>query len=270
MRRYNYFQAIGLSFFSRALYHDVARNWSGLGIAYVLVLVAVAWLPEILQIQVSFSQVARGPAEQVASQLPEITIANGRATVEPPGPHVIRDPETGQEMIIIDVTGEHKSLEGSPAVLLMTQTHLHMRNERRGEIRIYELSRFEGLMNRINPEWARRWLDRMQVWLAPVCYLLFVLFSFFYRSLQALFYSLFGLAFARKGSAPLAYAAVLRLACVATTPAMWLEVLRSVTRTEIPFWWLICFGISLGYLSFGVQSSATPESPAVISPAPIG
>ena len=45
MRQYNLLQAIPMSFYSRKLYQDVAQNWGGMAILYLLFIVFLSWIP---------------------------------------------------------------------------------------------------------------------------------------------------------------------------------------------------------------------------------
>lgn len=45
MKNYSVFHPLYLSFFSKSLYQDVAKNWKGTGLAYLLLLLALAWVP---------------------------------------------------------------------------------------------------------------------------------------------------------------------------------------------------------------------------------
>jgi hypothetical protein len=49
MKHYGRLQAVYLSFFSGDLYRDVANNWTGIGLVYLLLLLAAAWLPSAVR-----------------------------------------------------------------------------------------------------------------------------------------------------------------------------------------------------------------------------
>lgn len=59
----------------------------------------------------------------------------------------------------------------------------------------------------------------------------------------------------------------MRLAAVAVTPPMILNEIVELTPVHIPLWSLICLGMALGYLYFGVKASAEPV-PAAVIPSP--
>jgi hypothetical protein len=78
-----------------------------------------------------------------------------------------------------------------------------------------------------------------------------------------------GIAFARSLNATLEYPALMRLAAVAVTPAMVLNEMVDLTQIRIPLFSLLCLGIALGYLYFGVKAAAGPASAGVTPPAPV-
>jgi hypothetical protein len=267
MRRFGAFQALWMAFYSKALYRDVARHWPGVGFLYLLLLLALAWLPEIAQLHISLGRSLEKLSEPIVQQIPEITIREGKATVNPPGPHIIKDPEEGKELVIIDTSGQRTSLEGTDAMVLITETQLFLKNEGRGETRIYDLARYEPFMNRIDQNIVRGWLRILKNWFAVLFYVIVLPFSFIYRVLQALFYAATGMIFTKMVNVSLGYATVLRLACIAVSPAVWLATVRSMTYRQVPYFWLICFLVAMGYLFFAVQSTAQPE-PATGMPGP--
>ncbi len=50
MKRFGLFHPIWMSFYSRALYRDVAQNWKGTGFLYLLFLLALSWIHPIVQL----------------------------------------------------------------------------------------------------------------------------------------------------------------------------------------------------------------------------
>src|SRR5216117_1409089 len=104
MRRYSILRALPLSFSSRDLYRDVARNWQGGGLMYLLLLVAMTTMPFLIRIQVGMGQWARGEASQLVNQIPPIRIRHGVVGVSRPTPLTITDSK-GTAFAIIDTSG---------------------------------------------------------------------------------------------------------------------------------------------------------------------
>jgi hypothetical protein len=59
MPRFRVFHPLWMAFYSRALYRDVGRSWTGLGVPYLLLLLCVTWLPSTLKMHAGFG--ANGP-----------------------------------------------------------------------------------------------------------------------------------------------------------------------------------------------------------------
>lgn len=262
MRRYNVVQPYWLSFFSKDLYRDVAQNWRGFGFVYLLLLLALAWVPDVVTIHRGFAGFVEKEGEALVAQMPKITITKGEVSVDPPGPHYIKDPETGNVIMVIDTSADASELEKYPdAAVLLTRTQFITRQEKRGQTRIQELT---GLNFSIDREGMRRFLGFFKNSMGFVAYPFALLFSYAYRILQALLYGAIGLAMAGIVKTKLEYAASVRLAVIAVTPVIVVSTLLDTLAKTPPYWWLLCFVIAMWYLFFGVKAAA--EAPQEVSP----
>ena len=268
-RRYNIVQPVWLSFFSKDLYRDVAHNWPGFGFVYLLLLLALAWVPPIVENHRGFAQFVGREGEAVVTQMPKITITNGQVSVDPPGPHYIKDEENGRVIIVIDTTADAGATEKYPGeIMLLTRTQLIMR-QRDGQTRVQDLAAINSFS--IDQAGMRRFLAFFKNALGFVAYPFALLVSYVYRIIQALLYGAIGLAFAGIVKTKLDYAATVRLAVIAVTPVIILDTLLGALSAKPPYWWLMCFVIAMGYLFFGVKSAAAaPPSSAVSPSSPVG
>ena len=145
MKAFSLLKSIPFSFFSVDLYKDVARRWHGLGFVYALVLLLTAVLVAHIMLAVKLGQV---DVEQnimniykdkieanedvpsleamvnsgldMLSQAPPITFQGGVASSQVDQPYVIIEPITQEPVIIVDTTGEVTGLQGSGALMLIT------------------------------------------------------------------------------------------------------------------------------------------------------
>ena len=258
-RRFSFIQPLYLSFFSKELYQDVGRHWPGVGFSYLLFLLAVAWIPTMIQFHVSFGRFVRNDLPKITAQLPTIHITKGEVQVDPPGRYEIKDPDTGKVFLIIDPSIEALPLDNIPGdVVLLTHTKLIMRQSQSGETKVQDLAAIQEFS--MTPADAQRWMQGMAGWAAPVCYPFFVLFSFIYRAVQALIYAAIGVAFAQAAHARLNYQSLIRLSAVAVTPAVLVDALVDLLRVHIPMWWLLCFIIAMFYVHFAVKAMADLEA----------
>jgi Protein of unknown function (DUF1189) len=258
-------RAFALSFHSKELYCDVAKKWKGTGLLYLVFLLAICWAVQIIKVQFGITHFAKQEGTNLVKQIPGITISDGEVSTGVQTPYFIKD-EKGDVVAIIDLTGQYTSLENTTAKMLLTRNHLLVASSG-SETRDINLKNVRSF--HMNQARAQGWLNLVQGWFAIVLYLFGLLFIFIYRAIQALIYALFGMVFARMMKVTLSYLTLLRLAIVAVTPAIILNLLHSVMGLHTPLWGPVCFLIAMGYLVFAIKSNsapkvATPEQPATI------
>jgi len=255
MKRYSIFHPLWLSFYSKDLYADVGRNWKGLGLTYLLLLLALCWIPSTVKLHLGGATFQK-EAEFFIAQVPPMTIKNGELSTEVPTPHFIRD-EKGETIAIIDLTGEFTSLDDSGAKMLVTKRKALVQRGK-AETRVYDLSGIRSFS--LDQAKLREWLHLAVGWFAVVAYPFVVLFSFIYRIIQAFIYGAIGILFTRYLKISLDFPALVRLAVIAVTPAIVLDTLHGLAGWKVPHWWLICFGAAMVYLFFAVKSNSERET----------
>jgi hypothetical protein len=263
MKRYSFLQAPFLSFFSKAFYRDVGQHWRGTGLAYLLIILALFWIPSIIKARLGVGRFVDTESKKITEQIPAITISHGKVSTDVPTPYYIRDPDSGTPLAIIDTTGQYRTLDEKPAnVLLLTDSKLIMRNER--ETRTFDLSKVESLY--VDRARVEGWLATAKTWFVPVAYPLALLFSFVFRTIQILIYALIGLLFAHLLHANLGYKTLMRLAAMAITPVLVLDLIMDFLPVSLPLWSLLGVGVALAYLFLAVKSNtereAAPQEPS--------
>jgi hypothetical protein len=256
-------RAFALSFHSKELYRDVARKWKGTGLLYLVLLLAICWAVQIIKVQFGITHFARQEGTNLVKQVPGIMISDGEVSTDVQTPYFIKD-EKGDVVAIIDMTGQYTSLENTTARMLLTRNHLLVASSG-SETRDINLKNVRSF--HMDQARAQGWLNLVQGWLAIVLYLFGLVFIFIYRAIQALIYALFGMVFARMMKVTLDYLTLLRLAIVAVTPAIIVNMLHSVLGLRTPLWGIICFLIAMGYLVFAIKSNSAPEGAAPAQPA---
>ncbi len=256
MKRYSIFHPLVLSFFSKSLYRDVGKNWRGTGLLYLLVVLALLWIPTIIKGHFSLSRWVDGDSKELTKQIPAITITKGKVSTDVTTPHFIKDPKTGTNLAIIDTTGEYETLENTDAKFLLTQSKL-IASKNATETRSYDLSSVESFY--ADRSLVESWLVTARRWLVPVLYPLALIFSFIFRALQVVAYALVGLLFARILQANLEFKTLMRLAAISITPVLILNLLFEFVPVRIPWWTLIGIIIALAYLFFAVKVNTEPE-----------
>jgi len=255
MRRYSIFHVPALSFFSKKLYIDVGLNWKGVNFLYLLLLLAVCWIPTVINLHRGISNFVNNEAPAIVNQVPEITITDGQVSVKETQPYYIKDPDSNEPLAIIDTTGQIKSLEDTDAFCLLTGNKL-ITKKSEFENTTYDLSNVKAFA--VDSERITGWLQIGRKFLAVVIYPFALSGSYVYRIIQALIYAAIGLLFASFCKTTLSYAALIRLAVVAVTPCIIVSTILGLTGTSVPpYLYLV---LALAYLFFAVKSiSGIPE-----------
>jgi hypothetical protein len=250
-RRYSIVHPWALSFFSKDLYRDVAANWKGFGLLYLLSLLALCTIPGALTIDRALTDWIDRDAPKIIRQVPAVTVSHGTVSVDVPQPYTIRD-EAGRPLVIIDTTGKTTSLEQTEAVALLTKTELIVRDSGR-KTRSLSLTDVADL--RINRDDIYRFADSMRDLFLPIFYPFAVIFAFVVHLVEVLVFSAAGLLLARSVSPVLGYKTIFRLTAVAVTPAVIIDAVLVLAALQLPHWWLIRSALNAGYLFFAVKAN---------------
>ncbi len=256
MKRYTTIHPLFMSFYSKSLYRDVGRNWRKTSFLYLFLLLAICLIPIMFKLRSFVSDFLISEAPKFVKQVPVITIAKGKVSVDAQMPYIIKDPATNTPFIIIDTTGRITSFNGSDARALLTDTKLIIRKGPE-QIRAFDLSQIDSLM--IDQSTIYQWLETFSEYFVFVLYPFALFFSFLLRIIQALIFALIGIFFAKTMKVSLPYPSLVSLATVSMTPAIILNTLYDSIDTTIPLWWLINSLFALAYLRFAVKSNSEPE-----------
>lgn len=255
-KHFRIWQVPPLAFFSRSLYRDVALRWQGVAFGYLLLLLALCWIPGAIRIHRSFASFVDEEAPLVIEQIPEITIIDGQAFIDQPQPYTIYDPETGEALLVIDTTGTITSLEQTDARGLVTARQAIIQKNAI-ETRSFSFESVERYT--LDQQKIYRWLDIAKSWAGPVLYPLCVLGSYAYRIVQALIYAAIGLLLVSLCKGKLPFEALLRLSVVAITPAIIIGTLLDAAAIELPLAGLWFFLLAIGYLLFGIRATVSGD-----------
>jgi len=205
-------------------------------------------------------------APRMIAQIPVITVVNGEASIEGEQPYTIRDPKTGQAIIVIDTTGSMTSLKDTDAIGLVTKTEaifkknaIETRTFTFKEIKTFTLDR----------DMITDWLAKAKRFVTPVAYPFILLGSFVFRVMQILIYAVLGLILAACCKTRRTYPELIRLSVISVTPGMIIKTVLGIAQISIPVPGLLYFLATMGYLLFGIQSAAAGEraSTSAIPPA---
>lgn len=258
MKKYSYFQAPVLSFYSKEFYKYIANEKSGTGFGYLLLLLALCAMPVTLEMENGFSNYIDNEASKLVSQVPVITIVNGEASIEEPQPYVITDPESGKPLIVIDTTGQVTSLQDTEAKILISKTFfLYEKDE--FETRKYDLTDVQDYV--LNQSKINSWLAIAKEYFFVCLYPAVLIGTYLWRIIQLLIYAVIGLIFVSLLNSSNSYGSLLRLSVIAITPVILMDtIFVTMMGMEIPYPGTLSFLAAMAYLFFGVNCSKNMET----------
>jgi hypothetical protein len=249
MKQYGYLQAIFMSFYSRNLYRDVAKNWGGGVFLYLLLLLVICWALLMFRMQPVINQSAEHFANTIVVQLPEsINIEKGSAKTAENRPYPIKDPDTHKTVVMIDTSGKYTDLQQTEAQILMTKDTLIYSDN--NAIKIQKIP--VDIKLSIKPEYIKEFAVKFAGWSWIFLFPIFLIGSFLYRFIESLFYAVLGKVFALLTNIEISYIVITKLALVALTPAIVIS-----TLVEWYGHWphnhvLFYFVLSMAYLMFAI------------------
>jgi hypothetical protein len=250
-----------MAFFSPGFYRDVGAHWRGAVFGYLLLLLAICWVPDFVQFQLFVGDYVENKAPALISQIPPIRIIKGQVFVDVVQPYEIIAPDSGKVLALIDTTGAKTSLEGTEAQALLTRTEVIFR-ESGVETRTISLKRVERFTLDRERVWG--WLTIFNRFCAIVTFPLAVIGSFAFRIMQALLCAAIGLLFAKWCKTSTSYGTLLRLSVMAVTPVIIAGTIVEMARVKVPFHNLLYFAAAIGYLFLGVKAiSRRAEVPVI-------
>jgi Protein of unknown function (DUF1189) len=241
--------------FLPAFYRDVARNWGGIGILYVLLLFTLAWMPELVKMQLGVRKFAQEDFPKFAENMPDITIKNGKISSPVEQPLEIKD-ERGNVVFVLDTTGKIKTLDQTPAKILVTETKIHQRDEF-GNIQIHDLGQFPDF--EFTRAWLQGWMDFIGTWLWVAVFPIVMMGSLIRALILMLFVSLSGPIFNTVFDARVSYGGLLRFGAVGMTLSVYLDTGLGMANMHVPFWFLFALLLTTAYAAFGTFVSVPPK-----------
>lgn len=251
MRQYGCLQAIAMSFYSRELYRDVAKNWRGGVLLYLLLLLGICWAVLCVNIQKQ-ANVGYGKfSDKFFSQIPEMSIKSGELKTPENRPYLILDTDK-QVVGIIDTSGKYHSLENTTAEFLITKNAIYYKDK--GDIKKgHEFS--SNLNVDFKPVEVKHSIGVFINWSWVLLFPLFVIVTFIYRLVQSALYAVLGEIFVVIWRVQLTYGEIFRMAIFAITPSIVISTILEWFSISFSYLWLLYFVLSMGYLIFAIRSN---------------
>jgi hypothetical protein len=260
MRRFSAFRAVAFSFGSKDLYRDVAQEWKGACLRYLLLVVAVCTVPGAVAGSIAVSAAIDKVAMPIIAQLPDISVRDGVVETDAPQPCLITYPQDDRVLAVIDTSGSASFERYHDAVVLLTRSAIHLRPPRSSPdapstVRSHDLSGVSSL--RVSRDRLAGWAQAAKTWAFAAFYLFGIGVGFVYRVVLALIYALLGLLVASAMRTEMTYGPICRLAVVAMTPVMLADAVVQATPGDPGMWWSVaCLATTLFLLFMAVRTNA--------------
>lgn len=258
MKRYRLFEAFYMAFYSKDLYRDVARNWGGYTILYLLLMVALSWLAFCHRYQLVANVLFDNLTQKLMTQMPaEITVKNGIVQTPAKKPYIVKDNKPTEALIVIDTTEAHKSLpEAKNAIILITKDTVTLRNT--DNERIYSIPK--SLNRSYDLVKVNNFLKSLTPYLLVPFFFALIIFSFAIRLIQAIFYSVLGKVIALFVGIRLSYGAIYQIMIVAFTPVITINAIIDFLFINVLHPYVLYFVVAMFYMIFGIYANKTPSS----------
>jgi Protein of unknown function (DUF1189) len=251
---YGRFTGLVFSLFLPAFYRAVARNWGGIGLLYLLLLFTLTWIPILAKWQLGFQRTVGTEFAKVAHKIPEVQLQGGQISSPVEQPYEVKD-ETGKLIFVLDTTGKIKNLDQTPAMILLTKTHLHQRDQAR--VQITDLSQFPWDID-FSADVVKEWIDFVGTWLGVGLYPLMMILSLIRALIIMLIASVAGLIFNAIFNARVSYGGLLRFGAVGMTLSVYIDTAMMLLDIQIPFYFVIALALTIFYVAFGTIVSIPP------------
>ena len=246
-----------LMWFSPALWRDAGRRWGGIGFFYLLILVAGTWAIDMGYWYPRVVAFGRNEVPKFAAKVPTIDIKDGVVTADVEQPYVVKDPDTGKTLFVIDTTGATTEPPEVPSALL-TRDALIFRDKNK----VQTLPLKDAPPIRIDSAAVQSVYDKEVVrdwW--PQTFPILVVISVILRLLQMLVYGLIAMLVGSSVRPPLTFAACMRLSTIAVTPVILIDTLLWLKGYQFScIWWIVAPVLEITLLVFMVKACDEPEA----------
>ena len=258
MEKINWWHAFWQSFYSRAFYQGVVRQWRGSGCIFLLAITALVVMPLALNIRHQFQSFLNEDFGVYLEQVPEITITDGLAKTPESHPYIINKLDSDEPFVVIDTTGKYTKIDQTSAPILVTANELIVRNDY--QVRSFQFHNMNDMtIDHVAIDEFARWMAKYVV---PLAYVFMVLFAWSWRITQAMFYALIAKGLAKRKGFTMKYKGFMRLSASALAPAMVLDMVFSVIGLGLPFAGVLFVVLEVYYLYFAIESVAKlPHAP---------
>lgn len=244
--------------FDKGFIRDVVYRWPGAGLIYLHLVVAIIWIPLTAQVGWRFHSWVQDEAPTWVQGMPALTVEDGAVYTSISRDRMPYSWTPGgrtEPVLVLDTTGRTTSLEGRDEPLLITRDALITRD---GPVSLDAVPFFY-----VDPELSLMTLDSAALWFPVMYYLCAFLVSVTWRCLQCMAYGLIAWGMVGFDSQIVSFGAGMRVAAMAITGVLYLDMVVSLLPFDVPGWGFVCFLLAMGYLYWAVKVAKEGPPPDV-------
>jgi hypothetical protein len=265
-----HFSSIARSACDWSLYPEVFTQRTRRTVGYFALVMVLSSLLVSMTVTLELRRFFNQDLKPILREMPVVTIKNHEASANVPQPWVRTFPgETGTGMtmvFIIDTTGQTTGFKPDEMGFLLTRTHLYLKNQMKEQP--LDLREVDDMV--IDPKAIAegKVLPKVLWGTFATCAVLLPFYFTLAKLLHLVMLSLIGLIATSSRRRPIPFGRLMTLSLYALTPAILLDMLRSVTGLNIPLFWLIYLAVGAGYLMIALRK-IPDEDPAIhVAPPP--
>lgn len=272
--KYSFFQAPFLAFFSKDFYADVARNWKGAGLVYMLLLVALSWLVTSLDFGKPIMQMATNKdTPAVLEQLPTMTLAGGKMTIDKPYPYPINDPNTKASLAVF-VKERKNGVADTDPTMVITESNVLCKGLDAPLMDFSQISTAPTMQ--FTGHQILQLLQQAVFWLPMGCFALGVIPVWLGHVILMLLYGGITMGIAAAVGPRFTFTTAMRLAAVAMGPTVLISTLFTALAlfgVQMPaiavwIWKVLSIAVVVGLLALGIIGVKESEQQQPAPPSP--
>lgn len=256
MRTYSLPEGLWLSFYSKAFYQTIRKQWRGAALVYLGLVLTLTSAPTYIQLHSGFKKGIEHLREKIVSQVPAFSITKGEVHTPKEIPYTITFGSDPKDVVVIDTTGKNAPFQDLKATALLTKKTLFVRKSPT-EIRIYDLTQVQDMQ--VDGDKLNHWINLLEKWF-PIVFYPFV-FGLLYAKafFTAFFLAILGALLNRWVEADLSLAELLTLAIVSLTPRLLMDLFMQPTPN--PSFGAMFLNIWLTVIYFFFAINAATDTP---------
>lgn len=248
MEEYSIFEAIYLSFYSKALYRQVATTWGGKAFLFALLMSLLTWVASVIHMQHQLSLNYATYSGKLTDQMPVMTIENGKITTPENRPYVVKDTNDLDTLLVVDTSGQIQSLEQANTGLLITQTSIITKSGNETKIIQLPTAFNYTMVPMVVNEHIKSVVGYLWIVLLPGL----TLGSWIFLLAKGLFFALLGRIFSAITHAKLTYSQCYLLFLVAASPSLILGSVFDVWGATFMHQSTLLLAVTVAYLFYAI------------------